>query len=38
MPYDVHQEKAYSQDARSVYDAALKSVEKLKGKDTFFQA
>ena len=31
MPYDVHQEKAYSQDARTVYDAALKSVEKLKG-------
>jgi len=32
MPYDVHQEKAYSQDARTVYDAALKSVEKLNGK------
>ncbi len=31
MPYDVHQEKAYSQDARTLYDAALKSVEKLKG-------
>ena len=31
MPYDVHQEKNYSQDARSIYDAALKSVEKLKG-------
>ena len=32
MPYDVHQEKAYSQDARNIYDAALKSVEKLNGK------
>ena len=32
MPYDVHQEKAYSQDARTVYGAALKSVEKLNGK------
>jgi hypothetical protein len=31
MPYDIHQEKNYLQDARSVYDAALKSVEKLKG-------
>jgi len=31
MPYEIHQEKNYSQDARSVYDAALKSVEKLKG-------
>ena len=31
MPYDIHHEKNYSQDARSVYDAALKSVEKLKG-------
>ena len=32
MPYDVHYEKNYSQDARSVYDAALKSAEKLGGK------
>lgn len=31
MPYDIHQEKTYSQDARSIYDAALKSAEKLKG-------
>ena len=31
MPYDIHQEKNYSQDAHSIYDAALKSVEKLKG-------
>lgn len=32
MPYDVHQEKDYSKEARSVYDAALKAVEKLGGK------
>ena len=31
MPYDIHQEKNYSQDPRAVYDAALKSVETLKG-------
>jgi len=31
MPYDIHQEKNYSQDRRTVYGAALKSVEKLKG-------
>ena len=31
MPYDVHQEKNYSQERSKVYDAALKSVEKLKG-------
>jgi len=31
MPYDVHQEKTYSQDRASLYDAAKKSVEKLKG-------
>lgn len=31
MPYDIHQEKTYSQDARTIYDAALKSAEKLKG-------
>ena len=31
MPYDLHQEKSYSQDKSQVYDAALKSVEKLKG-------
>ncbi len=31
MPYDVHQEKIYLQDRGAVYNAALKSVEKLKG-------
>jgi hypothetical protein len=31
MPYDVHQEKNYSEERSKVYDAALKSVEKLKG-------
>jgi hypothetical protein len=31
MPYDVHQEKSYTQDRSKVYDAAKKSVEKLKG-------
>src|SRR5215510_6215083 len=31
MPYDLHQEKTYSQDRGKVYEAALKSVEKLKG-------
>jgi len=31
MAYDVHQEKNYSQDQGKVYDAAKKSVEKLKG-------
>ncbi len=31
MPYDIHQEKNYSQDRGAVYNAALKSVEKLKG-------
>lgn len=31
MPYDIHQEKNYSQDRNKVYHAALKSVEKLKG-------
>jgi len=31
MPYDVHQEKSYSQERSKVYDAAKKSVEKLKG-------
>ena len=32
MAYDIHQEKNYSQDRSQVYAAALKSVEKLKGK------
>ena len=31
MPYDIHQEKSYTQDRSKVYDAAKKSVEKLKG-------
>ena len=31
MPFDVHQEKNYSQDRSKVFDAAKKSVEKLKG-------
>jgi len=31
MPYDIHQEKTYAQERSKVYDAALKSVEKLKG-------
>ena len=32
MPYDIHQEKDYSTEARGVYEAALKAVEKLGGK------
>lgn len=31
MAYDIHQEKNYLQDQSKVYDAAKKSVEKLKG-------
>ena len=31
MPYDIRQEKNYPQERSKVYDAALKSVEKLKG-------
>ncbi len=31
MPYDIHQEKSYTQDRSTVHGAALKSVEKLKG-------
>ena len=31
MPFEVHQEKTYSQDRSKVFDAAKKSVEKLKG-------
>jgi hypothetical protein len=31
MPYDLHQEKNYPQERSKVYNAALKSVEKLKG-------
>jgi len=32
MPFEVHQEKSYSQERSKVYDAAMKSVETLKGK------
>jgi hypothetical protein len=32
MAYDKHQEKEYSKDAQSVYQAALKATEKLQGK------
>ena len=31
MPFEVHQEKTYTQERSTVYDAAKKSVEKLKG-------
>jgi len=31
MPFEVHQEKDYTQDRSKVYDAAMKSVETLKG-------
>jgi hypothetical protein len=31
MPFEVHQEKTYTQERGKVYDAALKSAEKLKG-------
>ena len=32
MPYEIHQEKSYVQETNRVYQAALKSVEKLGGK------
>jgi hypothetical protein len=32
MPFEQHQEKNYSKDAASVYQAALKATEKLGGK------
>ena len=32
MPFEVHQEKDYSQEHSKLYNAAMKSVEKLKGK------
>jgi hypothetical protein len=32
MPYDIHQEKTYSQSVADVHAAALKSVAALKGK------
>ena len=31
MPFEVHQEKTYTQERSTVYDAAKKSAEKLKG-------
>lgn len=31
MPFEVHQEKTYTQERSKVYDAAKKSAEKLKG-------
>ena len=31
MPFEVHQEKTYTQERSKDYDAAKKSVEKLKG-------
>lgn len=32
MPYDIHQEKNYSQSQSDVFAAAMKSIEKLNGK------
>jgi hypothetical protein len=32
MPFEVHQEKTYSQSQSEVFAAALKSIEKLSGK------
>lgn len=32
MPFEQHQEKTYSKDAQSIYDAALQVTEKLGGK------
>ena len=32
MPLEQHQEKSYSKDLQSIYDAALKATEKLGGK------
>jgi len=32
MPFEQHQEKIYSRDASSIYQAAMKAVEKLEGK------
>lgn len=32
MPFEQHQEKLYSKDAASIYQAALKATEKLEGK------
>ena len=32
MPFEQHQEKTYSKDTQSIYQAALKATEKLGGK------
>jgi hypothetical protein len=32
MPFEQHQEKNYTKDAQSIYQAALKATEKLDGK------
>ena len=32
MPFEQHQEKNYSKDAQSIYQAALKATEKLEGR------
>lgn len=32
MPYEQHKEKNYPKDVKSIYDAALKTTEKLSGK------
>ena len=32
MPFEQHQEKIYPQDERTVYQAALKSIQKLEGR------
>jgi len=31
MPFEQHQEKTYPKDAKSIYDAALKVAERMKG-------
>lgn len=32
MPFEQHEEKTYTQDAQSIYQAALKATDKLQGK------
>jgi hypothetical protein len=32
MPFEQHQEKTYTRDAQSIYQAALKATDKLQGK------
>jgi len=32
MPFEQHQQKSYTKDAQSIYQAALKATEKLQGK------